>query len=447
MHSSIFFISLHSQRTKNNLSSMQEKWKWQESGTTWKGIGLYHITLTIPDRKPLLGWLDIPDNNPQMAKVRRTPLGNALVDCLLSIPQHHPEVQVLHFCLMPDHLHAVIYVRRLMPIGIKGVVRGFWQAARKLGRAATVAPEVVVVARPSSLAPNNIRGNDQEGNCKRGNGQEGNCKRGNSQEGSAEQGNGQEGNCKRGDGQEGSVKWSLEQGDVRQTLQEETDRLEALSEGLRQQLGDEAYYDLASLFTEMPFIRPMGRNTQLPNTIRYIDMNPQRLATKRLKPGFFHVQREIAIGKRSYDGVGNVALLMAQRYQPVHVRSVWVKMAENGDKETLRNYKNACVMAARQGVVMVSPFISTDEKQVMQVFLQEQLPFIFLTDNGFRDYYKPSDTLFDAVAAGRVLILSPWAYDADKRHISRADCVALNGMAEEICQLFMESDKLKTIMV
>ena len=416
---------------------MQEKWKWQESGTTWKGIGLYHITLTIPDRKPLLGWLDIPDNNPQMAKVRRTPLGNALVDCLLSIPQHHPEVQVLHFCLMPDHLHAVIYVRRLMPIGIKGVVRGFWQAARKLGRAATVAPEAVVVARPSSLAPNNIRGNDQEGNCKRGN----------SQEGSAEQGNGQEGNCKQGDGQEGSVKWSLEQGDVRQTLQEETDRLEALSEGLRQQLGDEAYYDLASLFTEMPFIRPMGRNTQLPNTIRYIDMNPQRLATKRLKPGFFHVQREIAIGKRSYDGVGNVALLMAQRYQPVHVRSVWVKMAENGDKETLRNYKNACVMAARQGVVMVSPFISTDEKQVMQVFLQEQLPFIFLTDNGFRDYYKPSDTLFDAVAAGRVLILSPWAYDADKRHISRADCVALNGMAEEICQLFMESVKLKTIMV
>lgn len=396
---------------------MQEKWKWQESGTTWKGIGLYHITLTIPDRKPLLGWLDIPDNNPQMAKVRRTPLGNALVDCLLSIPQHHPEVQVLHFCLMPDHLHAVIYVRRLMPIGIKGVVRGFWQAARKLGRAATVAPEAVVVARPSSLAPNNIRGNDQEGNCKQG------------------------------DGQEGSVKWSLEQGDVRQTLQEETDRLETLSEGLRQQLGDEAYYDLASLFTEMPFIRPMGRNTQLPNTIRYIDMNPQRLATKRLKPGFFHVQREIAIGKRSYDGVGDVALLMAQRYQPVHVRSMWVKMAENGDKETLRNYKNACVMAARQGVVMVSPFISTDEKQVMQVFLQEQLPFIFLTDNGFRDYYKPSDTLFDAVAAGRVLILSPWAYDADKRHISRADCVALNGMAEEICQLFMESNKLKTIMV
>ena len=36
-------------------------------------------------------------------------------------------------------------------------------------------------------------------------------------------------------------------------------------------------------------------------------------------------------------------------------------------------------------------------------------------------------------ASGRILILSLWAYDANKRHICRADCVALNAMAEEIC--------------
>ena len=131
----------------------QEKWKWQEPGTAWKGIGLYHITLTIPDRRPLLGCLEIPDNDPCKAKVRRTVLGNALVDCLLSIPRYHPEVQVLHFCLMPDHLHAVLYVRRTMATGIKGLVRGFWQAAKKLGRASSAA---------SSIAPNDIRRNSQE---------------------------------------------------------------------------------------------------------------------------------------------------------------------------------------------------------------------------------------------------------------------------------------------
>ena len=100
----------------------------------------------------------------------------------------------------------------------------------------------------------------------------------------------------------------------------------------------------------------------------------------------------------------------------------------------LRNYMNGCVLAARKGTVMVSPFISPQEKRVMQVLLQEQHPFVLLTDNGFRDYYKPADALFDACAAGRLLILSPWPYDEGKRHITRSECVALNGMAEEICR-------------
>ncbi|MCR4591952.1 MAG: hypothetical protein K5672_02200 [Bacteroidaceae bacterium] len=368
----------------------QEKWKWQEPGAAWKGVGLYHVTLTITDRSPLLGRLEFADNDPGKAKVRRTAQGNAIVNCLLSIPYHHPEVQVLHFCLMPDHLHAVLYVRHTMPTGVKGVVRGFWQAAKKLGRASLIIP------------PNDIRRNYQE--------------EAHNYQGAHNY-------------QEGTRDYQEKMGG----LQEETARLEAFSAGLREQMGDDAYYQLQPVFTEMPFIRPMGHRAQLPNTIRYIDMNPQRLATKRLKPGFFRVQRGIMIGGRSYDGVGNTTLLMAEAFAAVHVRSMMVKAAEQGDVEPLRNYKNSCVLAARKGTVMVSPFISSDEKQVMQVLLQEQLPFICLTDNGFRDYYKPSDVLFDACAAGRVLILSPWSYDAGKRHISRAECMALNNMAEDIC--------------
>jgi len=99
------------------------------------------------------------------------------------------------------------------------------------------------------------------------------------------------------------------------------------------------------------------------------------------------------------------------------------------------------VLKARQAVVMVSPFISTDGKQVMQVLLKEHHPFILLTANGFRDYYKPADMLFDACAAGRLLILNPWPYDGGKRHISRADCIALNEMAEEICNCLNGGDK------
>ena len=175
--------------------------------------------------------------------------------------------------------------------------------------------------------------------------------------------------------------------------------------------------------------------------IRDVQMNPQRLATKRLKPGYFRVQKDIEIGDRKYDGVGNVAILMGEGFDTVHVRSWMVKAAENGDDKQLRDYMNSRVLLARKGAVMVSPFISPQEKRVMQVLLQEQLPFILLTDNGFRDYYKPSDGLFDACAAGRLLILSPWAYEDGKRHISRSECVALNGMAEEICKILDAREK------
>ena len=332
-----------------------EKWQWQEPGTAWRGVGVYHITLTVPSREPLFGALVVPENDSSKARVERTALGNAVVDELYVMCKHYPAIRILQFCLMPDHLHAVIHVTRVMDTSIRSVIRGYWQGVKKLGRAYTlsVAPEL------------NSRTTNEEGK------------------------------------------------DTKATNE-----------------GGYAF----PVFTERPFIRPLSRRGQLHTMIRYVQMNPQRLATKRLKPGYFRVQKDIEIGGRKYDGVGNVALLMAEHYEPVHVRSVMVKAAEQGNAESLRSYMNGCVLAARKGVVMVSPFISPQEKQVMQVLLQEQRPFILLTDNGFRDYYKPADDLFDACAAGRLLILSPWPYDGGKRHISRSECVALNAMAEEICE-------------
>ena len=373
----------------------QEQWQWQEPGTAWRGAALYHITLTVPSRQPVLGRLAVPDDNPANARVQRSALGDALVDTLLGIPHYHPEARVLHFCLMPDHLHAVVYVRCTMEQGIKTLVRGFWQGVKKLGRACSY--------QERGIAPSNTRGECKEGGLQKSLSKE-----------------------------EGSS--FLVPSTTREELKEGSARLQELAAGLCAELGNDAYYSLLPLFSEMPFIRPMGRYSQLQNTIRYLDMNPQRLATKRLMPGFFSVQKGIGIADRSYDGVGNIALLHAERYDAVHVRRMWVSAAERGDSQPLRDYMNSRVLEARRGVVMVSPFISPQEKQVMQVLLAEQQPFILLADNGFRDYYKPTDALFDACAAGRLLILSPWQYDQGKRHITRADCMALNAMAEEIAR-------------
>lgn len=267
----------------------------------------------------------------------------------------HPQVRILQFCLMPDHLHMMLHVQKETSTSIRSIIRGFWQGAKRVGREYTF-----------SIDPE-------------------------------------------------------------------------FNSGTTKKVNEDKIYHAFPIFTEQPYIRPLSRYVQLQTMYNYIRMNPERLATKRLMPGYFRVQQDIEIAGRKYNGVGNIALLQAERFAPVHVRRTMEEEAAHGDNKRLRDYMNGCVLAARKGAVMVSPFISEKEKEVMVVLLAEEHPVIILADNGFRDYYKPSDGLFDSVAAGRVLILSPWEYDAGKRHISRADCVALNGMAEEICTFSIDT--------
>lgn len=314
-----------------------DKWHWQEPETAWKGVGIYHVTLTIPSREPLLGSFVIPDNDPTQAFVERTDLGQEIVHTIFHIQDIHPEVRVLQFCIMPDHVHVILYVTRAMDAGIKTVVRGWWQGAKKVSAL--------------SVAPNSIRDNKQS---------------------------------------------------------------------------------LSPVFSEFPFIRTMSRRGQLDTMMQYVKMNPQRLATKCLKPGFFRVQDHIEIAGRIYSGIGNAKLLLANNFAPVHVRHTMLDAAAQGDPKPLSDYMDSCIAAAAEGAVLVSPFIHEKEREVLYSVLAEDGKAIYLADNGFRDYYKPSAGLFDAVAAGRVLILSPWKYDPNKKHVSRADCVALNSMAEEI---------------
>lgn len=326
----------------------EEQWIWQEPETAWKGVGIYHITMVVSSRKPLLGELVIPDNDPEQARVELTPLGDEIKECVKTIPNHHPEIQILALRMMPDHVHFILYVTHKMGIGIKAAIRGFWQGAKIIGRAYT-----------SSINPNDIRDNERR---------------------------------------------------------------------------------VDPIFNEVPFIRPMSRRGQLQAMIRYVQMNPRRLATKLLKPGFFQVQDGIEIAGRTYSGVGNAKLLQERHFMPVHVRRTMVDEAEHGDNQRLRDYKNRCVLAARNGSVMVSPFISEHERAVLEVLLKEKHPIIYIADNGFGQYFKPSDGLFDAVAEGRLLILSPWPFDAKKKQVTRAECVAMNQMAEEICSIIHYSE-------
>lgn len=309
-----------------------DKWHWQEIGKAWKGVGIYHVTLTTPKREHLFGELEIPENDPLKAIVKRTEYGDAVVEALLHVHDFYPETRVLQFCLMPDHLHAIIQVTREMSKGFLSVSRGYWQGVKRIGR-----------------------------------------------------------------------------------------------EMLPEKFAEDGF------IWEKPFVRPMSRKGQLNAMIHYVQMNPIRLATKILKPGFFYVQRDVEINGYCFNAVGDISILQAKRFVPVHVRHKMEELARIGEDKSLRDYMNGCVLDARKGAVMVSPFISKNEQRVLEVLIKEGHTIIYIANNGFREYYKPSNLLFDAVANGRVLILAPTYFDPDKRLLTREDCISLNKITEEIC--------------
>ena len=111
----------------------QGKWQWQELGTAWRGVGVYHVTLTVPSREPLFGTMVIPENDPSKVRIERTALGNAVIDELYVMCKHYPAIRILQFCLMPDHLHAVIHVTRVMDTSIHTITTHRKNIFRKLG--------------------------------------------------------------------------------------------------------------------------------------------------------------------------------------------------------------------------------------------------------------------------------------------------------------------------
>ena len=171
--------------------------------------------------------------------------------------------------------------------------------------------------------------------------------------------------------------------------------------------------------------RPLRRRGQLENMLRYVADNPRRLYIRRHHARNFHVQQAVRVGEYCFSAVGNL-LLLDNALHVVHVRRRF-------SPEERRRYMNDCVLAARQGRVLISPFISEYEQQVRHVVLQEGYPVIQLTNEALSHYYKPSGDLFHACASGQLLLLSPNHTSAPfGKRITREECNTLNALAEAL---------------
>ena len=98
--------------------------KRRRVGHDYQSRCIYMITLVVKERRPLLGTLT-GDGETTPAIVEPTALGQAVIQNLVNIPQFYPEIDIWTFQLMPDHLHAILFVKDRIPVHLGKVLNGF----------------------------------------------------------------------------------------------------------------------------------------------------------------------------------------------------------------------------------------------------------------------------------------------------------------------------------
>ena len=382
----------------------------------YRGRCIYHITLVVSDRCKVLGRIiDARDKGLDLKKVSQpngevqyvaqdgevwseaqfaetaevafTPLGLDIQRKIQEIPlaesKRGNDVQILGACVMPEHIHFLLYIRQPMAQNVGMVLRGFKQGCNKLLKRYLGIADAFPSLEESS--PSLSRESPTDSWSRRG--------------ASASP--------------LGPVAFSKQPAPA------------TFLKGASRRILEEH-----ALFEDDFDETRLRRKGQLRAMIDYVHNNPAHRWLRAHKPHWLLPIRGIEIAGRRYDAIGNILLLGIPRFQ-VHCRYRWER---DHDTEARRAHQNESVMKARQGCALVSPFISPHEAAVRDFCLQEGHSIIQLTDNGFSDYSQCPGGLYDYCDRGQVLLLVPseLPHIDRKSGISRAECNALNARAAEI---------------
>ena len=388
----------------------------------YHGRGIYLVTFCTEGRLPLLGTLT--GSCPTDAAIVPTALGNEVLRCWRQIPvlqrqlaekkaaktglPCERDITLLDWQLMPDHFHGILFVRKEMDIALGDVIRGFmvgctkaynatlWQRSPQIcGAPDRQAFPATALSQDGRTAPQGGRPALQEGSAAPQDGR------------TAPQG-----------GRTASfVECSAYSRDAGTAPR---DGSAAPLSAPMQPLWEKGYHD-----------RLLLHEGQLQNMINYVRDNPRRLMLRRQHRDLFVVQRNVGFAKWCFSAIGQVRLLDAPLVA-VHVRRYY-------NDEQRRDYMNGCILAARRGAVLVSPFISEYEKRVRDVAFREGLFCIQLCVEPFSDYHKPPGELIGPCSGGHLLMLTQTIGVAQEHRITRDECSALNALAESMARYSLDT--------
>ena len=163
---------------------------------------------------------------------------------------------------------------------------------------------------------------------------------------------------------------------------------------------------------------------QLNRWFEYLRDNPRRLWIKRHCYDLFSI-KSVTVAGVPVMAMGNLKLLDCPSILQVYCsrRLNDEEIAQEGDH---------LLSQAAKGAVLVSPAISPGEKRVLRRAFEAELPIILICKNGFGDLSKPHGKLFDACAAGKVLLISQHEHRNDYQALTKENCREMNVLARAI---------------
>ena len=403
--------------------------------------GYYHITISTTKalHQPLgqiAGCLDKPNGDSDAPHVVLSPLGQMVEQELReSIQRYYPMLEVMDYVIMPEHLHFLLAVHRDIvsksgkPTHLGHVIAGFKYGCNKrywamTGRALPTTPTAEPTGTRGPVLADSA--GDGGGNPKTA------------------------GSRVLGDsaGAKGGNPATAES----RVLGDSVAKQNSPAKQAAPPLFDAGYCDVmpideAQLATQRAYIRANPRSRLLRTTNRQW-LQPQRHTVNtavsthalngylqrespwQMTPDCFAAITQRLLLENGYvvcDSYGDAALLQ-RKLLPV--------VCHRKDAALFEQQKARCLAEAASGTVLVSARISQGEQNIMDAASALGFPVIRIEDNGFPDIYHPSAQRMDDCAAGRLLLLSPWAYQfrSHTENITTLLCKTMNCIAQAVCR-------------
>ncbi len=185
--------------------------------------------------------------------------------------------------------------------------------------------------------------------------------------------------------------------------------------------------EMIPLFEDGYHDRILLKSNQLQKMLNYVSDNPRRRLLRMMNPDFHRRGRIKMSGGREFEVYGNVNLLLDPDIEPVKVSSKYTP-------EELRMRKICWVRTVENCGVLVSPFISRDERKVYDWAVDNGGRIIYIIDNGLGERYAPKGMMHDLCSEGRLLVVGSGQYSLKKTELTRAKCEAMNELAVEIAE-------------